>query len=118
MPIVITTPTGNIGRHVVNQLLEAGESLRRVITRLLEDALAEALLAGTIKEGDTAIVDLDDDNNVVVHPARTSRTFVRGDRHLNTVSALLSCPVPQWCRALSYQERIPKKHEYFLKNTP
>jgi ATP-dependent Clp protease ATP-binding subunit ClpC len=44
-------------------------SLRRVITRLLEDALAEALLAGRIKEGDTAIVDLDDDNNVVVHPA-------------------------------------------------
>ncbi|PSB34309.1 ATP-dependent Clp protease ATP-binding subunit [Stenomitos frigidus] len=44
-------------------------SLRRVITRLLEDALAEALLSGTIKEGDTAIVDLDDDNNVVVHPA-------------------------------------------------
>jgi ATP-dependent Clp protease ATP-binding subunit ClpC len=44
-------------------------SLRRVITRLLEDALAEALLSGTIKDGDTAIVDLDDDNNVVVHPA-------------------------------------------------
>ena len=44
-------------------------SLRRVITRLLEDALAEALLAGTIKEGDTAIIDLDDDNHVVVHPA-------------------------------------------------
>jgi uncharacterized protein YbjT (DUF2867 family) len=30
MPIVITTPTGNIGRHVVNQLLEAGESLRLI----------------------------------------------------------------------------------------
>lgn len=30
MPIVITTPTGNIGRHVVNQLLKAGESLRLI----------------------------------------------------------------------------------------
>jgi uncharacterized protein YbjT (DUF2867 family) len=30
MSIVITTPTGNIGRHVVNQLLEAGESLRPI----------------------------------------------------------------------------------------
>ncbi len=44
-------------------------SLRRAITRLLEDALAEAFLSGTIKDGDTAIVDLDDDNNVAVHPA-------------------------------------------------
>jgi uncharacterized protein YbjT (DUF2867 family) len=30
MPIVITTPTGNIGRHVVSQLLAAGESLRLI----------------------------------------------------------------------------------------
>ena len=51
-------------------------SLRRVITRLLEDALAEALLAGTIKEGDTAIVDLDDDNNVVVHPAAAAERLL------------------------------------------
>lgn len=32
MTIVITTPTGNIGRHVVRGLLDAGESLR-VIAR-------------------------------------------------------------------------------------
>jgi uncharacterized protein YbjT (DUF2867 family) len=31
MSIVITTPTGNIGRHVVNQLLAAGESLRTIV---------------------------------------------------------------------------------------
>jgi uncharacterized protein YbjT (DUF2867 family) len=30
MPIVITTPTGNIGHQVVSQLLEAGESLRLI----------------------------------------------------------------------------------------
>jgi ATP-dependent Clp protease ATP-binding subunit ClpC len=51
-------------------------SLRRVITRLLEDALAEALLSGTIREGDTAIVDLDDDNNVVIHPAAHSERLL------------------------------------------
>jgi ATP-dependent Clp protease ATP-binding subunit ClpC len=42
-------------------------SLRRAITRLLEDALAEAFLSGTIQDGDTAIVDLDDDNNIAIH---------------------------------------------------
>ncbi len=44
-------------------------ALRRVITRLLEDALAEALLSGSIKDGDTAIADLDDDHNVFVRAA-------------------------------------------------
>jgi ATP-dependent Clp protease ATP-binding subunit ClpC len=51
-------------------------SLRRTITRLLEDALAEALLSGIIREGDTAIVDLDDDNNVVIHPAAHSERLL------------------------------------------
>ncbi len=40
--------------------------LRRAIVRLLEDSLAEALLAGQIREGDTAIVDIDDDGQVKV----------------------------------------------------
>ncbi|BAZ52249.1 UvrB/UvrC protein [Nostoc sp. NIES-4103] len=40
--------------------------LRRAIMRLLEDSLAEAMLAGEISEGDTAIVDVDDDNQVRV----------------------------------------------------
>jgi ATP-dependent Clp protease ATP-binding subunit ClpC len=40
--------------------------LRRAIMRLLEDSLAEAMLAGQIKEGDTAIVDVDDDGQVKV----------------------------------------------------
>lgn len=40
--------------------------LRRAIMRLLEDSLAEAMLSGQIKEGDTAIVDVDDDNQVRV----------------------------------------------------
>jgi uncharacterized protein YbjT (DUF2867 family) len=45
MSIVITTPTGNIGRHVVNQLLEAGESLR-LIARY-PDRLDPAIAART-----------------------------------------------------------------------
>jgi ATP-dependent Clp protease ATP-binding subunit ClpC len=40
--------------------------LRRAIMNLLEDSLAEAMLSGQITEGDTAIVDLDDDGQVVV----------------------------------------------------
>ncbi len=38
--------------------------LRRAIMRLLEDSLAEAMLSGAIAEGDTATVDVDDDNQV------------------------------------------------------
>ncbi len=40
--------------------------LRRAITSLLEDSLAEAMLSGQIGEGDTAIVDVDDDGKVIV----------------------------------------------------
>jgi ATP-dependent Clp protease ATP-binding subunit ClpC len=42
--------------------------LRRAIMRLLEDVLAEQILSGSIKDGDTAVVDVDDNNNVVVLP--------------------------------------------------
>jgi ATP-dependent Clp protease ATP-binding subunit ClpC len=45
--------------------------LRRAIMRLLEDSLAEALLSGQIGEGDTAIVDIDDDGQVVVRKTET-----------------------------------------------
>ncbi|MBW4626578.1 MAG: AAA family ATPase [Brasilonema octagenarum HA4186-MV1] len=41
--------------------------LRRAIMRLLEDSLAEAMLSGEITEGDTAIVDVDDDGQVKVN---------------------------------------------------
>ncbi|CAA7400505.1 unnamed protein product [Spirodela intermedia] len=40
--------------------------LRRAIMRLLEDSLAEKMLAGEIKEGDSAIIDVDADGNVSV----------------------------------------------------
>jgi ATP-dependent Clp protease ATP-binding subunit ClpC len=38
--------------------------LRRAIMRLLEDPLAEAMLSGEVHDGVTAIVDVDDDNQV------------------------------------------------------
>jgi ATP-dependent Clp protease ATP-binding subunit ClpC len=40
--------------------------LRRAIMRLLEDSLAEEILSGRIKEGDEAVVDVDDTGNVKV----------------------------------------------------
>jgi ATP-dependent Clp protease ATP-binding subunit ClpC len=40
--------------------------LRRAVMRLLEDSLAEAMLSGQVKEGDTVIVDVDDDAQVRV----------------------------------------------------
>ncbi|MBE9012741.1 ATP-dependent Clp protease ATP-binding subunit [Pseudanabaenaceae cyanobacterium LEGE 13415] len=46
--------------------------LRRAIARLLEDSLAEAFLAGQIQAGDTAIVDVDEDQQVVIRTVKTS----------------------------------------------
>ncbi|NEU76554.1 ATP-dependent Clp protease ATP-binding subunit [Hassallia byssoidea VB512170] len=40
--------------------------LRRAIMRLLEDSLAEEILSGRIKDGDTAVVDVDESGNVQV----------------------------------------------------
>ncbi|WAL59787.1 ATP-dependent Clp protease ATP-binding subunit [Thermocoleostomius sinensis] len=40
--------------------------LRRAIARLLEDNLAEAILAGQVSMGETAIVDIDNDGNVQI----------------------------------------------------
>ncbi|VAI57613.1 unnamed protein product [Triticum turgidum subsp. durum] len=40
--------------------------LRRAIMRLLEDSLAEKMLAGEVKEGDSAIVDVDSEGKVIV----------------------------------------------------
>ena len=44
--------------------------LRRAISRLLEDNLAEAILSGRVKEGDTALVDLNNEGKVVVRPSQ------------------------------------------------
>ena len=49
--------------------------LRRAIQRLLEDALAERMLGGDIKEGDSVIMDVDSEGNV---------TVLNGDKTLTT----------------------------------
>lgn len=40
--------------------------LRRAVMRLLEDSLAEEFLSGRLKEGDSALVDVNDDKQVVI----------------------------------------------------
>nr|QVY58080.1 Clp protease ATP binding subunit [Eucheuma denticulatum] len=40
--------------------------LRRAVMRLLEDSLAEEVLSGKIKAGDSAVVDVTDDGNITV----------------------------------------------------
>ena len=49
--------------------------LRRAIMRLLEDSLAEEILSGRIKDGDTALVDVDE-NGVVQVTAKESRELL------------------------------------------
>ncbi|MEM6425135.1 MAG: ATP-dependent Clp protease ATP-binding subunit [Cyanobacteria bacterium P01_H01_bin.119] len=45
--------------------------LRRAIMRLLEDSLAEEILSGRVKDGDTAVVDVDESGKVMVRSKRT-----------------------------------------------
>ncbi|MCT7972352.1 ATP-dependent Clp protease ATP-binding subunit [Laspinema olomoucense] len=42
--------------------------LRRAIMRLLEDVLAEEILSGRVKDGETAIVDIGEEGQVIVRP--------------------------------------------------
>ncbi|MBD2359686.1 MULTISPECIES: ATP-dependent Clp protease ATP-binding subunit [unclassified Anabaena] len=56
-----------------DRLIEEGYSpsygarpLRRAIMRLLEDSLAEEILSGRIKDGDVALIDIDENGNVQV----------------------------------------------------
>lgn len=42
--------------------------MRRAIARLVEDALAEAILAGELQDGQAAVLDVDEEGEVQVHP--------------------------------------------------
>ncbi|MBM5807307.1 MAG: ATP-dependent Clp protease ATP-binding subunit [Cyanobacteria bacterium M_surface_10_m2_179] len=46
--------------------------LRRAVMRLLEDSLAEEFLSGRIGEGDSAVVDVDDNKQVVIRKLNAS----------------------------------------------
>ena len=51
--------------------------LRRAIMRLLEDSLAEAMLSGKVNEGDTAIIDVNDDGEVKVLSSLSEELFLQ-----------------------------------------
>ncbi|SKB13545.1 ATP-dependent Clp protease ATP-binding subunit clpA homolog [Planktothrix sp. PCC 11201] len=66
--------------HLVNVGFDpnyGARPLRRALMNLLEDALAEALLAGTIKDGDRAFIDVDQQGKVTISP---------GDHALNSLN--------------------------------
>ena len=44
--------------------------MRRAISRLVEDRLAEAILAGLLKDGDTVVFDIDQDGEITARPAK------------------------------------------------
>ncbi|MGM3306891.1 ATP-dependent Clp protease ATP-binding subunit [Anabaena sp. WFMT] len=52
--------------------------LRRAIMRLLEDSLAEEILSGRIKDGDTALVDVDENGVVQVSSQKTRELLPQG----------------------------------------
>ena len=52
--------------------------LRRAIMRLLEDTLAEEILSGRLGDGDTAVVDVDDQGKVVVQASETRELLTQG----------------------------------------
>lgn len=52
--------------------------LRRAIMRLLEDSLAEEILSGRIQDGDTAVVDVDENGKVNVLPGERRELLPQG----------------------------------------
>lgn len=52
--------------------------LRRAIMRLLEDSLAEEILSGRVQEGDTAVVDVDQDGKITVLPSERRELLPQG----------------------------------------
>jgi ATP-dependent Clp protease ATP-binding subunit ClpC len=52
--------------------------LRRAIMRLLEDSLAEEILSGRIKDGDTAVVDVDENGVVQVSSQQRRELLPQG----------------------------------------
>ena len=62
--------------HLVEQGFDpsyGARPLRRAIMRLLEDVLAEALLAGQIQDGENVYVDLDENREVKVIPVKSAK---------------------------------------------
>ena len=60
--------------------------LRRAIMRLLEDVLAEEILSGRLGEGDTALVDIDEEKKKNIEWA--AKRFLAGDSIYDNSAAL------------------------------
>ena len=52
--------------------------LRRAIMRLLEDVLAEEILSGRVSEGDTALVDVNEEGKITVKPVEERELIAQG----------------------------------------
>ncbi|WP_267383534.1 ATP-dependent Clp protease ATP-binding subunit [Cyanobacterium sp. uoEpiScrs1] len=77
------TITLNVTEKFKERLVEEGYNpaygarpLRRAIMRLLEDVLAEEILSGRVGEGDTALVDIDEDGKVKVTPSEQKQDLL------------------------------------------
>jgi ATP-dependent Clp protease ATP-binding subunit ClpC len=46
--------------------------------RLLEDVLAEEILSGRVSEGDTALVDVNEEGKIIVKPAEERELLPQG----------------------------------------
>jgi ATP-dependent Clp protease ATP-binding subunit ClpC len=46
--------------------------------RLLEDVLAEEILSGRVSEGDTALVDVNEEGKVTVQPVKDRELLAQG----------------------------------------
>ncbi|NEO34683.1 MAG: AAA domain-containing protein, partial [Symploca sp. SIO3C6] len=65
--------TSAFKEHLITQGYDpsyGARPLRRAIARLVEDQLAEAVLGGDIQPGESVVLDLDDDLQVVVQPQK------------------------------------------------
>jgi ATP-dependent Clp protease ATP-binding subunit ClpC len=70
--------TLSVSERFMDRLIEEGYNpsygarpLRRAIMRLLEDSLAEEMLSGRVKSGDSAMVDINDDGQVHIVSEQT-----------------------------------------------
>lgn len=75
--------TLNVTDKFKDRLVEEGYNpsygarpLRRAIMRLLEDVLAEQILSGSIKDGDTALIDVDEAGAVTVGQVETQKELL------------------------------------------
>ena len=73
---ITLTVSNKFKDHLVEQGFDpsyGARPLRRAIMRLLEDVLAEALLAGQIQDGENVYVDLDENCKVKIIPVKSAK---------------------------------------------